>query len=218
METISHLDITGYRNLPVPNTYWRQPSSDRVAIVLPGYGYSADMPVLYYPGRAALERGADLLQVQYAYNLNAAYRQQTDEEQMRWLVEDSQAACREVFSRREYRRVTLIGKSLGTMAMARLLPADPGFDHAACVWLTPVLSDPQVERLILSSDRKSLLVIGTADSFYHPEMIAQIQRKENTQVMVIPDADHSLEIKGDIVRSIKIMEKLVEQMISFMEA
>ncbi len=66
MESITHLDIRGYRQESVPNTFWREnPEASSLAIIYPGYAYSAEMPVLYYPGRACLNAGMDLLRVEY---------------------------------------------------------------------------------------------------------------------------------------------------------
>ena len=71
MYSIEHLDIRGYRDARVPNTFFNQDArADRIAIILPGWEYTCQMPLLYYPACLLLYSGADVLQVEYAYNLN----------------------------------------------------------------------------------------------------------------------------------------------------
>ncbi|MFH1084345.1 MAG: hypothetical protein V1772_01095, partial [Chloroflexota bacterium] len=62
MATYRALDIFGYRGAPVPNTYVSQ-GGDHLALILPGRGYRATMPALYFPELALLARGADVLRV-----------------------------------------------------------------------------------------------------------------------------------------------------------
>ena len=46
-ETIS---ILGYHDEPVPHTFFKQDATtDHLAIILPGRGYTAQMPLLFYP-------------------------------------------------------------------------------------------------------------------------------------------------------------------------
>ena len=62
MFTPSSLPIAGYRDLPVPNTFVRQPGeTDHLALVFPGYSYPCEMPALYYPVSLLLSLGADVV-------------------------------------------------------------------------------------------------------------------------------------------------------------
>src|SRR5215210_1072785 len=68
MYSSTTLDIRGHRGDAVPNTFFAQDSeTHHLAVVFPGLGYTAHMPVLYYPRRLLLERGADVLLVEYDY-------------------------------------------------------------------------------------------------------------------------------------------------------
>ncbi|MBI4560443.1 MAG: type II toxin-antitoxin system VapC family toxin [Candidatus Rokubacteria bacterium] len=69
MHSVETLNILGYRNEAVANTFFRQKHETRhVAILLPGLGYTAHMPIMYYPGRLLVARGADVLRVEYTYS------------------------------------------------------------------------------------------------------------------------------------------------------
>ena len=103
------LAITGYRNEPVPHRFLRQDEHARhVAILLPGIGYTCDMPLLYYPARLLLARGADVLRVEYAYQQREDFTATTAEEQGRWVVADVTAACHAVLAQRDYEQITFV--------------------------------------------------------------------------------------------------------------
>ena len=69
MATATTLTIHGYRDEPVPNRFLRPEGAiDHLAVLLPGFGYTLDMPLFYYAENLLLERGWDVLRVEYAYN------------------------------------------------------------------------------------------------------------------------------------------------------
>ena len=69
MATATTLTIQGYRDEAVPNRFLRpQGAINHLAVLLPGFGYTLDMPLFYYAQNLLLERGWDVLRVEYAYN------------------------------------------------------------------------------------------------------------------------------------------------------
>lgn len=213
----SSLEIRGYNNADVSNTFWRQAGgTQHLAIVLPGYGYSADMPVLYYPGHLLTSRGADMLQVQYSYSKDPLYQGQDAGGQAAWLYADTMAACFAALSQGNYQRVTLIGKSLGTIAMAHLLGDKPEFAVAECIWLTPVLDDALTYDRLLKGGERGLVIIGTDDPYYTPDKVAALQGRANLSVQTYDHANHSLELPGDIPGSIRILEQFIAQIDQFL--
>ncbi len=166
MYSASTLEFTGYRGEPVPHTFLRQDGdADHVAILLPGIRYTCDMPLLYYPARLLLGLGADVLRIEYAYDRRADFQAFADTERDRWFFTDVTAACHAVLAQRAYRRVTLIGKSIGTLAMGRLLTTDPALAQAQAIWLTPLLTHTGLRAQIRQCRAHSLFVIGTAVAF-----------------------------------------------------
>src|SRR5205085_11493274 len=170
----TRLAITGYRDEPVPHTFLRQDEHARhVAILLHGIGYTCDMPLLYYPARLLLARGADVLRVEYAYQQREDFTATTAEEQGRWVVADVTAACHAVLAQREYEQVTFVAKSLGTLALGAVLAADARLAHAHTVWLTPLLRIDHLRARIARWGGHSLFVIGTADPYYDAAYLAE---------------------------------------------
>ena len=218
MYSATTLDIRGHRGEAVSNTFFPQDSEARsLAVIFPGLGYTAHMPVLYYPRLLLLERGADVLVVEYDYREWANSRMPRDPETDRWFFDDVAAACEAGLRRRPYSGVTLVGKSLGTLAMGYLLTEDARLSEARCVWLTPLLRNDRLRAQMGRAGGRSLFLIGTADGHYDPEYLEEVRLASGGESVVIQGADHSLEIEGDTVGSIRAVEQTVRVMQRFLD-
>jgi pimeloyl-ACP methyl ester carboxylesterase len=213
MEIVT-LPISGYRGEDVPNHFFRQEGeADHLAIVLPGLGYSADMPLLFFTVSHLVDLGAEILQVEYPYSQCADYRTLDADERQRWLIADTVAACRVALGQRRYRRITLVGKSLGTRAMAHLLAHDETFADATTIWFTPVWHESPVRDAILATRQRALVVIGTADPHYDTTLAAATRAALNGELMIVAEADHGMEIEGDMLRSIAVLDEAMRAVV-----
>src|SRR5215204_7426815 len=114
MATATTLTIQGYRGEAVPNQFLRPEGAiDHLSVLLPGFGYTLDMPLFYYAENLLLDRGWDVLRVEYAYNKHPEYQTLSAPERHQWLLADATAAWRAGLGQRSYGRAVLIGKSLG---------------------------------------------------------------------------------------------------------
>jgi hypothetical protein len=99
------------------------------------------------------------------------------------------AALHRLTRREPAARPVLIAKSLGThaatLAAERELPA---------IWLTPLLHLPQVGAAIKRNPAPQLLIGGTADGSWVPEVAISTGK----QVLTIEDANHSLRAPGKL--------------------
>lgn len=208
------LPIIGYNDQPVSNTFITHPSpAKHLGIILPGYRYPAEMPPLHYASRVLLDQGADMLHVDYTY-YRTDFMKQPESEQDKWLSSDVLAACEAGLSRRSYEKITLVGKSLGTVAMGHLL-ADPRFQKAACIWMTPLLTAEWLCARIEQIRPRSLFVIGTADQFYQPDVLNRLEQATHGQSLVLQDVIHSLEVPGDIPKSLLALNQIVQALQEF---
>lgn len=216
--TEESLDLVGYQGESVANMFFRQKhATDRLAIILPGAGYSVRMPLLYYTVSLFLESGADILGLEYDYR-STALRQAADFQQK--LIENILAAAAVGLQQRQYQHVTLIGKSLGTRAMSWILSDKNhpfvGLPDFRTVWLTPVWSDEQIFSMMKDWKGRALHVIGTGDHAYYSEDRHQrMMQSGNTSVVAIPGADHSLDIDGDINASLAAIRVAIEAVRDF---
>lgn len=218
MATAAVLPIQGYRDAPVPNRLLRPRGAiDQLAVLLPGYGYTLDMPLFYYAEHLLLERGWDVLRVEVNYGQRPDFRTIPEAERAQWLLADATAAYRAGLAQRDYDAVTLIGKSLGTLAMGHLLTLpDPVPAPTRAVWLTPLLRVDHLREQIRRFGGPSLFVIGGADPHYDAAILADLQAATNGEAIVIDGADHGMDIPGDPGASVHALERVVEAMGRFL--
>ncbi len=94
---------------------------------------------------------------------------------------------------------------------------DRRFQGAACVWETPLLTVEWLCSRIEQIRPHSLFIIGTADSFYKPDILKRLELATQGTSLVIEGADHSLEIPGDIPGSLTALNQMVEAVQEFLK-
>lgn len=217
MATATTLPIQGYRDEPVPNRFLQPRGAiGSLAILLPGLGYTLDMPLFYYVENLLLEQGWDVLRVEYAYYQRVDFQDSSEAERARWLLADATAAYRAGLSQRTYERVALVGKSLGTLAMGHLLTMEESAIPMRAVWLTPLLGREQLREQIIRYGGPSLFVIGTADPHYDPKALESVLTATNGEAVVVEGAEHGMDIEGDPIASVRAVAQVVEGLDRFL--
>lgn len=197
-------DIVGYNGRPITCEHII-PSLDAesVALVLPGAGYSADRPLLYFTTDILLKKNHQVVIAHTNYSRFSDYRtllERKDQDSALKIVLGEAQAIGDALSKKGIRPKFIVGKSIGTRAMQVLVPY---FNTQKNVWFTPALSDwPFLKR----RPKSDLVIIGTADQFY-----AQAQDFFPENTWQIPGADHSLEYFDDMPRTIETLGKIMER-------
>lgn len=217
MYNYSSIEIKGYRDRKIPNTYLQQHhTSNHLAILLPGLGYTCDNPLLHYTAKTLLNHGADVIRVEYGYNRIPEFAKEPKAAQLEWLYQDVKAAFETLIVQKPYQKFTLTGKSLGTLAMRFLLQEFKQLSLAKCIWLTPILSDEALRLHLQKATQPGLVAIGSADPLCRPDWIDEISDHSKPGIMMIDGADHSLE-QEDVLRSISDLSRLMETINRFLE-
>ena len=212
-ETFSTLGIVGYDTEPIRNTLTEMGRpTDKIAIVFPGLGYTCQMPLLYYGTKVLLEKGYDVLWVEYNYNRDE-YRYKSDDKKLEWQRFDAEAAFKAAMANKNYKKVLLMGKSLGTVALAHLASSHRDV-VGKVIWLTPLLGHDDVYAKIKENAKDQLFIIGTRDPFFQKDRIDEI-RNLGGKFTVVKDGDHSLEVEKDIGRSQEALRKVIGEVENF---
>jgi len=176
--------------------------ADRWVILLPGAGYTVTAPLLWFARETALAGGWNVLAVSDTFN--------GTDDPLGWVEERAEAAIRYVDGPIP---PLLIAKSLTSLAAP--LAARLGL---SAVWLTPLInaSGTSVSQLVLdglaAASAPCLLVGGTAD----PTWDAAIARSvPSAEVLEISDADHRLQIPGDVAGSLDALDRVVSAVATF---
>ncbi|MEU3558566.1 alpha/beta hydrolase [Kitasatospora sp. NPDC006786] len=176
---------------------------DRVALVLPGVGYTPARPLLHFARAVLLRHGWTVQELWW--QLPDGFREFEPEERIAWVerqavraVDAEHGACRLV-----------VGKSLGSFAAS--VAADRGLPAA---WLTPVLTVDHVVRALHRTGAPTLLVGGAADRLWsRPTADAT-----GHEVLELPAADHGLELPDDPVGSIDALRQVTSRLGRFVAA
>jgi len=212
---IGNLVIAGQRGEPVPNRFLRQAgAANELAVILPGLNYTCDMPLLYYPTRLLMERGADVLQLHADYTA-PAFQSRSRLEQVAQLGQEAREAIKAGWAQRAYSRLVLIGKSIGTLGLAYLV-TQASYAGATTIWLTPLLRQPWLVQSAMQCSGPALFVAGGGDATYDPVALNMIQDANHAQALILEQANHSLEIPGDPSGSIRLMGKIIDVMGRFL--
>jgi len=159
--------------------------------------------------------GADVLWVEYAYDKQAEYGSLGVQARKAWRLTDSKAALQAALKERPYKRTTFVGKSLGTRVIAELVTDDASLGHARVVWLTPLLTDPEFRAEVERLSNPSLFITGSGDDYYDRGFADRLRKKPETRIVVIDGANHSLEVRDDLARSIEILGQVTRSIQEF---
>ena len=176
-------------------------AADRTAVVLPGGMYGPHAPLLMYSAIAAETRGARVRAVSWSRPDDPPNLDPPD--RAAWVRKEAEPVLDEAGP-----GTLVIAKSLGTYAL--LLAADRNLPG---VWLTPLLTDPDIVEALQRTSAPFLLVGGTAD----PSWIGDTARDLTPHVLEIPDADHGMFVEGPLARSAEVLGHVVTAVETFLD-
>ena len=179
---------------PVPlEVDTREGSSEHVATVLPGRGYTCDAPLLHHTRLLLRTRGFSVRTVRWPTPPTPAR-----------LLDLAPGLLDPVRARQHL----LIAKSLST----RLLPlaVDRGLPG---VWLTPLLGEPTVRDAAQRASAPTLLIGGSADPYWD----AAAARQSGQRVLEVAGADHSIEVPGEVTTSLRALQTVVTEIEDFLD-
>jgi hypothetical protein len=178
---------------------------NRVALLIPGYGYSPERPLLHF-ARAVF--------MKYAWTTQEVWwperpPQREGQDLHIWfarLRSFVHTHIGQILQRDTAPRIALAGKSMGAFAAA--LAADRGFPG---IWLTPVLRDSDLAGDLRRSTAPFLLVGSTADPSWDPELA----RSFGQPFYEAQDANHGMETDDDPVNSAEVLRHATIAMDAF---
>ena len=171
---------------------------ERTAVLLPGAGYGAAAPLLWFAREALQADGWTVLQVWDEWDRT--------EDARGWVSDRYDAAIKFVGT---VPTRLIVAKSLTTLAIPA--SADQGLPG---VWLTPLLDEAEVRSTLEASTIPTLLIGGTADPTWDTELVHML---ETAEALEIEGADHSLQFPGDPRSSIDALMVITDRIRGFAE-
>lgn len=214
---IEILRISGSYQEQLHNLFFKhaQPATT-LAVLLPGLRYTCQMPLLYYTSSLLVERGVDVLNLHSDYT-SPGFQNLPPQERFDHMLADALNAFEKARSQGKYNRHILVGKSLGTLVMGLLLKAQSDLAQALTIWQTPLLNLPWVEQAATEFKGPALFIAGGADKSFSLEVLECVQAATGAESLIIPDATHSLEIPGELNRSLEALQKIIKHTAAFLD-
>lgn len=208
------ISVNGGRSLP--NRLFRNVNSSRgLAVLFPDLNYNCDMPLFFFSTQLLLQRGLDVLQVQADYT-DPHFAGLSPDRQIDWLRDDAWAAIRAGSRQSHPSRLVLVGKSIGTLAMSVLVLNHPELMGAVSIWLTPLYRLPHLEQAAQQLTAPALFISGTGDLAHDANRLEQICQMTGSEKLVLDDADHGMQVPGDLDRSLDYLRQVIHGMAQFL--
>lgn len=200
----------------IPYTWIRskQPVNS-ICIMLPGLGYTTQRPLFHFGTGICLEQNIDVLHINYQFAKNEHFKKLSEPEQDNWMYEDVLAVVEEVLKDPSYEQSFLLSKSIGTIPMAKEWGRRTITQNTFGIWLTPLFKIDEVYQALLNTQLPSLCIIGDQDHHFVEERISSLENNALIQTVVVPNTEHSLEVKGDVITSLDAMKEVMASIESF---
>ena len=171
-------------------------------VLFPGAGYTVNSPLLYYAEFKYYVKGYKSLKINYGDCLKK-------EKPFSDIIEDTKKfvlnQVKEVdFS--IYDDILFVSKSFGTV-IAGWLEETLNKNNIRHIYLTPINDTLE---FIKKDKNISIVVAGTKDTFLDKNILTEHCGREKIKLELIEDADHGLEITGDMNINIDILKRIVE--------
>lgn len=160
-------------------------------LVLPGRQYTPDGPLLFFATQAALMRGWNVRQVWWEAPERGSL---PIADEMDWVGDQLNDALEDYTGRQ-----VIVGKSLGTLAARRA--ADRCLDAA---WLTPLLTEPDAAKPLLTYPASQFVMIGSSDPYLSREVLDVLPGTR----LVVP-GDHVLRVADDVAAMVGSHEQFI---------
>lgn len=181
-------------------------------MVLPGGGYGPLGPALRFPILACRH-------ISDGPTIEVTYPQTREDDPISTRIELlNTAVTQQVHAALEQSptaTVVVIAKSLGTRVLAAIAPTLPRERRILAVWLTPLFGVEDVRAAAMRAGLRSLIVAGTADPYHDQVGFDAVSHALNADTLLIPGADHCLEVPGDVFATLEAMKALSSAVLDF---
>lgn len=208
--------MKGYRDIEVPYTLISQEEAEGIAIIMPGWGYTVQAPLLHYSTGIYLHKGYDVLHINYQYT-TPDYKGFSIEEVDDALKYDVKEVIDQVLQEKNYSRIHLMAKSFGTIALSNELTRE-SFQYAKLIWLTPLLKEDEVFQAMLGSEKKGICIIGDADRHYEEVRFHELKSNHRLRMHLVKGVNHSLEHDFQVLNSISTHKEIMSIIEAFIKA
>ncbi|MCK5152838.1 MAG: hypothetical protein KAQ93_00640 [Spirochaetales bacterium] len=189
--------------------------SDKTALILPGFAYPVDGPLLFYTKLLLVEYGFDVITIDYHYNERDSFIKLNDNAKDEYFKKDQLFLADQLMNIIKTEPLLICGKSIGTTAITIM------YDHpliqtrlssTSFIWYTPARAWEKLIYILKKGNSPSFLVVGNSDPFYDKKNHISLGKLPDYIEMIIPGAGHLLEKENDMSGSIDNISSVINQL------
>lgn len=143
----------------------------------------------------------DVLSIEYGFQVARIPLNHSDEFSI--VVRETREIILKALNDR-YKKIIFIGKSIGTLVQASIEEKLVKY-NIFNIYLTPVS-----ETIKVGVKENSLVIAGNNDPMINDEALNKLREMSNIEFLEIEGADHSLNIKDDVMKSIDVLKNVID--------
>ena len=175
-------------------------------VLFPGAGYTVDSPLLYYAEFKYYVKEYKCIKINYGDCLKSG---KENNKPFSDIIEDAKKFVLNQVKDIDlsiYDDILFVSKSFGTV-IAGWLSETLNKNNIRHIYLTPIGDTLQY---IKNSENISVVIAGTKDRHFDANILKEHCEREQIKLELIENADHGLEITGDMNINIDILKRVVE--------
>lgn len=175
----------------------------KIAVFLPGIGYTHDKPLLYYSEKLLQDKGFKIVKIEY-HDLPGKVRGDRQK-----LMEAGNMAYEQTCEQLKdtdfslYEDIVFVAKSVGTVIAAKY--TSTYVNDAKLVLYTPV------EGTFEFKTESGIAFLGNDDPWSDFDTVVKMAREQNVPIHTYDGCNHSLERQGDQLKNIEILKDVMEK-------
>jgi hypothetical protein len=189
--------------------------SNKTALILPGYAYPVDGPLLFYTKLLLVEYDFDVITIDYHYNERDSFLKLDDKEKEEYFKMDQLFLADQLMNIIKTESLLLCGKSIGTTAITIM------YDHpliqnrissTSYIWYTPAQIWEKLIHILKNEISRSFLVVGDSDPYYDKKHHTGLVLLPGYREMIIKEAGHLLEEENNLSGSIENLRAVINRL------
>lgn len=208
MNNVMSKTIKSYWNVDLSGKFIGN-NSDKLCIILPGIGYVLEKSYLDYSKQLAIQLNYDVLEIEYGYQVSRSTF--NPEKEFHIMLKETFELIDSNIEK-DYKEILIIGKSIGTCIQVLLN------NHLKCKNITNIYLSPIDKTVELGITENSLVITGLADPLFTSESLSKLNTIKGINLVTIDNANHSLNIQGDVFKSIDTLKYVLEKIKNFIKS
>lgn len=188
----------------------------KIAVLIPGIGYTCDRPLLYFAGKLAQNNGYQIIRLSFKH-LGGKKKLIGNEKKMKKVFEHALEQTKEQLDIDELAKadeVLFISKSVGTAVAAAYDAGHRSRFTSAGTIVRHIYFTPVAGTFAFMRPESGIAFHGTSDPWVEHQLVVNACMEKNVPLYITENANHSLET-GDVMADLETLQKTMQITASF---